>query len=106
MKKTKVVNGVSFELHISNMHPVAPITGCNEYAIYEEYQDPSPLKVHLWKNWCKWCRELNEVGIECGIEIGSKNCFMFTIKGSLRYNDKVYDLYITKDHNRIYEHRY
>ena len=103
--KTLTINGIIFELHTSRMHNVAPITGCHRDEIFEVYGKPSVYKVGVWNNWCDWCRQVNNLGYECGIQIESHNCNFFTITGSLRMNEEVYDLYITRSHKRIYKHQ-
>ena len=103
--KTVEINGQWFEIHTSRMHPVAPITGCNINAIYEAYHRPSTTKVKIWNEWCMWCNEINNLpNVECGIKIESYSCFTFTITGSLRVNNNVYDLRITQCHNYLYKH--
>ena len=103
--KTLTINNVYFELHTSRMHNVAPITGCRRDEIFEVYGRPSVYKVAIWHDWCDWCEQLNNLGYECGIQIESYNCNFFTISGSLRMDGKVYDLWITRSHNRIYQHQ-
>lgn len=101
--KTIEINGVTFELHKSGMHPVAPITGADDSEIYQCYGRPSVYKVEIWKSWCEWCREVNRTtDYKCGIQIESHNGFAFTITGSLRSDNEVYHLWITKAHNRAY----
>lgn len=103
--KTVEINKQWFEIHTSRMHPVAPITGCNIYAIYDAYHNPSENKVKIWNYWCTWCNEINNLpNVKCGIQIASHNCFSFNISGSLRTNNGVYDLKITKYHNYLYKH--
>ena len=103
--KTIEINKQWFEIHTSRMHPVAPITGCNINAIYEAYHTPSKTKVKIWNEWCMWCNEINNLpNVDCGIQIESHNFSSFTISGSLRFNNEVYDLKITKWHNYLYKH--
>lgn len=105
------INNRNFEVITSNLHNVAPITGCNRNEIYEAYGVCSRTKIDIWHSWCDWCEELNkQPNIECGIQIESHNGYQFTISGSIRvtWNEgdlpKVYDIYITKAHNRLYKH--
>ena len=103
--KTVEINRQWFEIHMSRMHPVASITGCNINAIYKAYRNPSATKVKIWNEWCMWCNEINNLpNVKCGIQIESHNFSSFTISGSLRFKNKVYDLWITKYHNYLYKH--
>ena len=103
--KTIELCGETFETHTSRMHPVAPITGCNRVEIFEVYGRPSQRKVNIWLYWCDWCERMNKQGYKCGIEISSHSCNFFSISGSLRTEDEVYDLQITYAHNRLYKHQ-
>lgn len=102
----KTINfaGVTFELHDSKMHPVAPITGYNYHEIYEVYDRPSDAKVSIWHDWCKWVNAMRDAGYECGIQIESHNCMFFTITGSVRTGEHTYNLWITAAHNRCYKY--
>ena len=99
-----ILNGETFEVHTSRMHPVAPITGCNRDEIYDVYGRPSQRKVGIWHDWCKWCDEMNQQGYTCGIEISSHSSNFFSIAGSIRKDGETYDIYITYAHNRLYKH--
>lgn len=99
-----IINDRTFELHVSRMHNVAPIRGCNESEIYEAYDKPSTEKINKWLEWCKWCRELNESNVTCGIQIESHNVYTFTISGSIVLDGEVFDIFITKKHKRCYQH--
>ena len=103
--KTLTINNIIFELHTSRLHHVVPIRGCKTTEIFEVYDRPSSIKVSIWEEWCNWCKEVNEQGIDCGIQIESHNTNFFTISGSIRINGKCYDLWITRSHNRIYQHQ-
>lgn len=106
-KKTTEYCGETFEVITSNMYPVAPITGYNWDEIYEVYDRPSTDKIYTWRYWCRWVDEMREAGYKCGIQISSHNTWQFTITGSIRKDetDEVYDIWITKKHNRLYIHR-
>lgn len=106
-KKTIELCGETFEVINSNMHPVAPITGYDFDQIYKAYARPSVSKIYTWRYWCRWVDEMRESGYKCGIEISSHNVFQFSIAGSIRKDetDEVYDIVITKEHNRLYTHR-
>lgn len=103
--KTVEINGMIFEVRKSRMHPITPIIGCNIAEIYDAYDRPSAIKIKIWNDWCMWCTDINNLAnIQCGIQIESHNCFSFTINGSLRVDNKVYELYITKNHNILFKH--
>ena len=106
-KKTTEYCGVTFEVYTSNIHPVAPITGYDYDEIYKVYDRPSRAKVGIWHDWCEWVDEMLHAGYKCGIEISGHSCFSFSITGSIRNDDtdEVYDIFITRDHNRLYKHR-
>ena len=98
MRKIEI-NGVTFELTIPR-RTVHPTHGyiCVESCIFNWYDRPSQYKVEIWKDWVRWARETK--GIEV-FEIGGANCFQFSIIGLYVAEDgKVYNIYITSDHNR------
>ena len=100
--------GVKFEVTNKCKVHVAPITGARYAEIFEVYARPSQTKVSIWEEWCDWCNSINNTDEwKCGIQIECYNKSMFTITGSLREKNKglqgkIYYLYITKNHNKIY----
>ena len=103
-KGTVTINGETFELFKAYAGASARLTGTGaEYdAIYDAYGRPSYTKVGIWHDWCEWCYELNKNGMPCELWIASHNCMSFSIGGKVQYNGHVYDLWITKCHNRAY----
>ena len=102
-RKTLTINGETFELFKSDSHDKEIFTNGAVYdEIYEAYGRPSIAKVQVWRDWCDWCYTLNQNGIPCTLKIGSHNCMQFSIYGKVQVDDKVYDLWITRDHNRAY----
>ena len=94
------INGVTFELTIPRKEVWVikreKWDGFN--AIYECYNKPSVYKVEIWEDWYKWA--ISTVGVR-SFYISGYNCMQFSISG--RYEDEngnVYNLHITRDHNR------
>ena len=102
-RKTLEINGVTFELFKSNLNESKSFTNGAAYdAIYEAYGRPSYTKVQVWHEWCEWCYDLNKKGMPCELWIAGHSCFSFTIDGKVQYNGHVYQLWITRGHNRAY----
>ena len=102
-RKTLEINGETFELFNSDSLDVEIFTNGAAYdEIYEAYGRPSATKVQVWHDWCEWCYDLNKNGMPCELWIASHNCMSFSIRGKVQYNGYVYDLWITKCHNRAY----
>ena len=102
-RKTLEINGVTFELFKSNLHESESFTNGAAYdAIYEAYGRPSYTKVQVWHEWCEWCYTLNKNGISCTLNIGSHSCHQFSIYGMIKFGGHVYQLWITRGHNRAY----
>ena len=103
-RKTLEINGEFFELFKADAGASARFTGTGAAydAIYEAYDRPSIAKVQIWHDWCDWCYTLNQNGIPCTLEIGSHTFSQFSINGKIKFDGHVYDLWITKCHNRAY----
>lgn len=102
-RQTLTINGETFELFKSKLNETESFTNGAAYdAIYEAYGRPSYSKVSIWHEWCEWCYTLNKNGIPCTLEIGSHSCHQFSIYGKIKFGGHVYDLWITKCHNRAY----
>ena len=100
MRKIEI-NDVTFELTIPRHHvdPNYSRFGC-ECDIYDFYDRPSRFKVAIWEDWLNWARDTDNV---VTFYISGANGFQFTISGCVQTPDgKMYNLYITRDHNRAY----
>lgn len=97
--KTKIINNVRFEL-IEPRKEVTPITGYigNENDIYCSYYRPSSEKVKIWQSWLEWASECENIK---SFYISGHNCMQFTISGLIYINDEPYNIYITREHNRL-----
>ena len=101
--KTIEINGHVFEV-IKRRTPIEAnlrhVFGCDS-DIYKCYDRPSQYKVAIWHNWLEWALNTNNVA---SFYISGHNCMQFTISGC--YQDPntgdIYNLYITRDHNRAY----
>lgn len=102
-RQTLTINGKTFELFKSKTSESEPIIRGAVYdEIYDVYGRPSELKVNIWHEWCEWCYDLNKNGMPCELWIAGHSCFSFTIDGKVQYNGHVYQLWITRVHNRAY----
>lgn len=100
--RTFELNGITFEL-ITPRYTINPYHGyfCDENCIFNWYDRPSIYKVEIWRDWLNWARETE--GIKA-FEISSANGFQFTIGGLyIDENGNEYNIYITRDHNRIFK---
>ena len=105
MKKGIVrINGIEFELFKADAGASVKFTGTG--ADYDEiksvYGRPSEFKINIWHFWCEWCYKLNKNGMPCELWIATHTGFSFSIGGKVQYEGHVYDLWITRDHNRAY----
>lgn len=115
--KVMRIAGETFEV-VNTPITSAPITKYDYDQIYYVYKNPSESKRKVWHYWCDWVDFVHKCygNCECGIEIGGHNCMMFSINGQIRFYEtytyngkeyrhctKVYSIWITKEHNRIYE---
>ena len=101
--KTIEINGKVFEV----IKPKNPIEANLRYTfgcdndIYNFYDKPSLYKVEIWHEWVEWAMNTDNVA---SFYISGANCMQFSIMGC--YQDpstgKVYNLYITRNHNRAY----
>ena len=98
------INDVEFELFKEDAGASARFTGTGAAydEIYDAYGRPSDIKVSIWHFWCEWCYELNKSGNPCELWIASHNCMNFAIRGKVQHGGHVYNLWITKCHNRAY----
>lgn len=103
-RKTVEINGEWFELFKADGGATVNFngTGAAYDEIKEVYGRPSACKVNIWHSWCEWCYELNKNGSPCELMIASHNCMQFSIAGKVQYNGHVYELWITRCHNRAY----
>lgn len=103
-RQTLTINGVEFELFKADAGASVKFngTGADYDEIKSVYGRPSELKVNIWRTWCNWCFELNASDNPCELWIAGHNCFSFTIDGKVQYNGHVYQLWITRAHNRAY----
>lgn len=103
-KGTVTINGVEFELFKADAGASArfTVTGAAYDEIYDAYVRPSYTKVKVWHSWCEWCYELNKNGSPCELMIASHNCMRFSIAGKVQHGGHVYELWITRCHNRAY----
>lgn len=103
-KRIVTINGEEFELFKADAGASVNFHGTG--AAYDEiesvYGRPSKTKVGIWHSWCDWCYELNENGNPCELWIASHTCMTFSIGGKVQYDGHVYELWITKCHNRAY----
>lgn len=103
-RQTLTINSVEFELFKADAGASVNFHGTG--ATYDEiesvYDRPSKIKVGIWHSWRDWCYELNENGNPCELWIASYNCMAFSIGGKVQYDGHVYELWITKCHNRAY----
>ena len=100
MRKIEI-NGVNFEL-IKPRHAIAANYGRFgiESDIFDFYDRPSQYKIGIWKSWLDWARDNDNV---VSFHISAANCKQFSICGCVQTPDgHIYDLRITKDHNRAY----
>lgn len=103
-RQTVTINDVEFELFKADAGASARIngTGADYDEIKNVYGRPSDIKVSIWHEWCAWCYELNKNGTPCVLWVASHNCMNFSIAGKVQYNEHVYRLWITRNHNRAY----
>ncbi len=98
-KKERItINGETFTVEGTTDTFYSVSWGNDERDIFEAYGRPSQTKIAIWRDWCKWAREVG-----ASLVIASHNCFRFTIRGNVEYNGKMYNLYITDCYNRAYE---
>ena len=105
MKKGIVrINGIEFELFKADAGASVKFngTGADYDEIKSVYGRPSEFKINIWRFWCEWCYNLNKHGMPCELWIAGHTGFSFSIGGKVKYNGHVYNLWITRDHNRAY----
>ena len=103
-RQTVTINGETFELFKADAGASARFTGTGAAydEIYDAYVRPSYIKVGIWHDWCDWCYELNKSVNPCELWVAGHTCSSFSIGGKVQYNGHVYQLWITKCHNRAY----
>lgn len=101
MAKTIEINGVSFELTIprKEVHAIERDKWDGYNAIFECYDRPSIYKQDIWEEWFKWA--VDTIGVR-SFYICGHSCMTFSIAGLYEdANGEQYNLYITRDHNRV-----
>ena len=98
------INGKVFELFMADAGASVKFryTSADYDEIKRVYGRPSEYKIAIWHEWCEWCYNLNKNGMPCELWIARHNCMLFSIGGKVQYNGHVYQLWITRDHNRAY----
>lgn len=97
--KSKIINDEIFELIVPRK-TVTPVTGylACENDIFSFYKSPSLAKLEIWHSWIIWASECKNIK---SFYISGHNCMQFTISGLIYINDEPYNIYITRDHNRL-----
>ena len=98
---TKDINGMTFEIikpRTPHLYHILYGIGTND-EIFKHYTKPSTTKQEIWKQWVQWAN--NTKGV-VGLHISGANCNTFSIKGWYIEYNKIYYIYITKSHNRMY----
>lgn len=98
MKKTIVLNGITFEVHKSK---AISTTSLKEYAgrtIHDCYTRPSYSKEYIYKMWEEWAY-LNDVEY---FGVSGYNGFQFTLQGLVHHERNTYILHISKTTNKAY----
>ena len=102
MRKTIEIKGVTFEVEKPSQYRLNPWRGFLN--IHECYGRPSSIKVAIYEDWKNWF--LNNEDADFSVEalgVISYNCNFFTIGAIVEYCDKLYNITITRSHNRISE---
>ena len=98
MKKTIVLNGVTFEVHEAKEDALDFIQEYAGRTLDQCYANPSYSKKYIYKMWEEWAY-LNDV--QC-FGVRSYNGFMFTLQGVVSHVGHRYILHITKSANKAY----
>ena len=89
------INGTNFEIK----KPIKKLPYYRGTRLDDCYDKPSYAKLTIYWDWCNWFNTFdynNKIG---NITVHSYNTFMFTLTMAVKYNDKIYHLYITPSHN-------